>query len=86
MKASSINGKTFKLFKKKGSTKKLSARVAYNAATKKATLNPTTSLRKGLTYKAVVTTGAKDVAGIRLDQKRTTKGLQQKVWSFTVRR
>jgi hypothetical protein len=86
MKASSINGKTFKLFKKKASTKKLSARVAYNAATKKATLNPTTSLRKGLTYKAVVTTGAKDVAGIRLDQKRTTKGLQQKVWSFTVRR
>jgi hypothetical protein len=86
MKASSINGKTFKLFKKKASTKKLSARVAYNGATKKATLNPTTSLRKGLTYKAVVTTGAKDVAGIRLDQKRTTKGLQQKVWSFTVRR
>jgi len=86
MRASSINGKTFKLFKKKGSTKKLSARVTYNAATKKATLNPTTSLRKGLTYKAIVTTGAKDVAGSRLDQKRTTKGLQQKVWSFTVRR
>src|SRR5215211_4315556 len=86
MRASSINGKTFKLFKKKGSTKKLSARVTYNAATKKATLNPTTSLRRGLTYKAVVTTGAKDVAGNRLDQKRTTKGLQQKVWVFTVRR
>jgi len=86
MRASSINGKTFKLFKKKGSTKKLSARVTYNAATKKATLNPTTSLRRDLTYKAVVTTGAKDVAGNRLDQKRTTKGLQQKVWSFTVRR
>jgi len=46
MRASSINGKTFKLFKKKGSTKKLSARVTYNAATKKATLNPTTSLRR----------------------------------------
>jgi hypothetical protein len=86
MRASSINGKTFKLFKKKGSTKKLSARVTYNAATKKATLNPTTSLRKGLTYKAVVSPGAKDVAGKSLDQKRTTKGLQQKVWSFTVRR
>jgi hypothetical protein len=26
------------------------------------------------------------VAGKSLDQKRTTKGLQQKVWSFTVRR
>src|SRR5215217_6691199 len=85
MKASSINGKTFKLVKK-GSTKKLSARVTYNAATKKATLNPTASLGKGLTYKAVVTKGAKDVAGTSLDQKRTTKGLQQKLWSFTVRR
>ena len=86
MRASSINTKTFKLFKKKGSTKKLSARVIYNAATKKATLNPTTSLRKGLTYKAVLSPGAKDVAGKSLDQKRTAKGLQQKVWSFTVRR
>jgi hypothetical protein len=86
MRASSINTKTFKLFKKKGSTKKLSARVSYNAATKKATLNPTTSLRKGLTYKAVLSPGAKDVAGKSLDQKRTAKGLQQKVWSFTVRR
>jgi Bacterial Ig-like domain len=86
MRASSINTKTFKLFKKKGSTKKLSARVTYNAATKKATLNPTTSLRKGLSYKAVLSPGAKDVAGKSLDQKRTTKGLQQKVWSFTVRK
>src|SRR5215204_452246 len=86
MRASSINTKTFKLFKKKGSTKKLSARVSYNAATKTATLNPTTSLRKGLSYKAVLSPGAKDVAGKALDQKRTAKGLQQKVWSFTVRK
>jgi hypothetical protein len=86
MRASSINAITFELFKKKGSTKKLSARVSYNAATKKATLNPTTSLRRGVTYKAVVTTGAKDVSGNPLDQNPTTKGLQQKVWSFTVRR
>ena len=85
MRASSINTKTFKLFKK-GSTKKLSARVTYNAATKKATLNPTTSLRKGLTYKAVLSPGAKDVAGKSLDQKRPAKGLQQKVWPFTVRK
>ena len=77
----------FKLLKnKKGSTKKLSARVTYNAATKQATLDPTTSLRSGVTYKAVVTTGAKDVAGIPLDQNPTKAGLQQKVWTFTVRR
>ena len=55
----------FKLFNKnKGSTtNKLSARVSYKAATKQATLDPTTSLRRGVTYKAVVSTGAKDVAG-----------------------
>jgi hypothetical protein len=77
----------FKLFNKnKGFTNKLSARVSYNAATKQATLNPTTSLRRGVTYKAVVSTGAKDVPGNQLDQNPTTKGLQQKVWSFTVRR
>jgi hypothetical protein len=87
MRASSITGKTFKLFKKKGSTtKKLSARVTYDAATKKATLDPTTSLRRGVTYEAVVTTGAKDASGNSLDQNPTTKGLQQKAWSFTVRR
>jgi Bacterial Ig-like domain len=87
MRASSITGKTFKLFKKKGSTtKELSARVTYDAATKKATLDPTTSLRRGVTYEAVVSTGAKDASGNSLDQNPTTKGLQQKAWSFTVRR
>ena len=86
MRASSITGNTFKLFKKEGSNaKKLSARVSYNAATKKATLDPTNSLRRGVTYKAVVSTGAKDVAGNPLDQNPTAEGLQQKVWSFTVR-
>jgi len=32
-----------------------------------------------------VTTGAKDLAGLQLDQNTTTTGLQQKTWSFTVR-
>jgi dipeptidyl aminopeptidase/acylaminoacyl peptidase len=88
MRASSVNATTFELFeKKKGSTnKKLPARVSYNAATKKATLDPTTSLRRGVAYKAVVSTGAKDAAGNRLDQKPATKGPQPKAWSFTVRR
>jgi hypothetical protein len=86
MMASSINAITFKLFKKKGSTTKIAAAVGYSAATHKATLNPTTSLRRGLTYKAVVTTGAKDASGTSLDQNPTTKGLQQKAWAFTVRR
>jgi hypothetical protein len=84
MMASSINATTFKLFRK-GSTTKLSAAVRYDAATRKATLDPTNNLRLGTTYKALVSTGAKDVAGNPLDQTSTTTGLQQKTWLFTVR-
>jgi hypothetical protein len=84
MMASSINATTFKLFRK-GSTTKLSAAVRYDAATRQATLDPTNNLRLGTTYKAVVSTGAKDVAGNPLDQTSTTTGLQQKTWLFTVR-
>jgi len=83
MMASSINGQSFKLFKQ-GSTTKIAAAVSYSASTDTATLDPTNSLQRGTTYKAVVTTGAKDVAGNPLDQNSTTAGLQQKVWLFTV--
>ena len=62
MMASSVNATTFNLFKN-GSTTKLSASVGYDAASKKATLNPTNNLRLGTRYKAVVSTGAKDLAG-----------------------
>ena len=73
----------FKLFKK-GSTTQKAAQVSYDAATHKATLNPNNNLRRGVTYKAVVTTVAKDMAGNRLDQDGSTTGLQQKAWYFTV--
>ena len=84
MTASSINAKTFKLTEK-GSTTKLSAAIGYDAGTHSATLDPANSLRTGVTYKAVVTTGAKDLAGNLLDQNSTKTGLQQKTWLFTVR-
>lgn len=84
MDALSINGKTFKLFEK-GTTTKIAAVVSYDASTDTAILDPSSSLRAGVTYKAVVTTGAKDVEGNSLDQKPTTTGLQQKAWLFTVR-
>ena len=84
MMVSSINGQTFKLVKK-GSTTKIAAAVNYNASTDTATLDPTNNLRSGVTYKAVVATGAKDAAGNALDQDSTTTGLQQKAWLFTVR-
>ena len=83
MLASSINANTFKLFKK-GSTTKLGADISYSASTRTATLDPTDSLQRGVTYKAVVTTGAKDLAGNSLDQNSTTTGSQQMAWFFTV--
>ena len=49
-----------------------------------ATLNPTTNLRRGATYKAVVSTVAEDEAGNRLDQNGSKDGLQQKVWFFEI--
>ena len=73
--ASSINGKTFKLFKK-GSSTKIGAGVAYFPEDKdtrdtveaRATLDPRSSLDPGVPYKAVVTTGAKDSMGDPLPQ------------------
>jgi hypothetical protein len=79
--ASVINA--FKLYKK-GSTNQIAATVTYNADTDTATLNPTNNLRRGVTYKAVVTTVAKDEAGNRLDQNSSKAGLQQKVWFFEI--
>jgi hypothetical protein len=73
----------FKLFRK-GSTNQIAAQVSYDAATDTATLNPTNNLRREVTYKAVVTTVAKDVAGNRLDQNSSKSGLQQKVWFFEI--
>jgi probable HAF family extracellular repeat protein len=86
MRDTSIDGTTFKLFKK-GSTTKISATVSYDPTTRTATLNPfgstTTRLARGTTYKAVVTTGATDMAGNQLDEDPTLAGLQQKAWFFT---
>ena len=79
MDASSINGTTFKLFKK-GSTTKIAATVSYpdpNSSPYTAKLDPKDSLRSGVTYKAVVTTGARDLVGHPL--------AQQYRWFFTVR-
>jgi large repetitive protein len=79
--ASVINA--FKLFRK-GSTNQIAATVTYDAATDTATLNPTDNLRRGVTYKAVVSTQAKDEEGNRLDQNSSKAGLQQKVWFFEI--
>jgi len=81
--ASSINATTFKLLEQ-GSTTKVGATLTYQPSTDTATLDTTNSLKRGVTYKAVVSTGAKDVAGNPLDQNTTKTGLQKKAWLLTV--
>jgi hypothetical protein len=88
MKASSIvtPATTFKLFKK-GTTTPIAAQVSYPdpySLSYTAKLDPKDSLRSGVTYKAVVSTGAKDLAGNSLDQDGILSGSQQKVWFFKV--
>jgi hypothetical protein len=82
---STITGTTFKLTKA-GTTTAIGAVRSYNATSNKATLNPNANLQLGTKYKAVVTTGAQDVAGNRLDQDQDpSNGLQQRSWTFTIR-
>ncbi len=81
MRAGSINTNTVKLFNTVTNTQK-DARVRYDASTKKAVLDPDTDLRSGVRYKAVVSTGAKDLSGNSLDQ-NSSDGNQPKVCFFT---
>jgi hypothetical protein len=83
MDSTTINGTTFQLFKK-GTTTQIAAQVSYNADTDTAKLDPNNNLRRGVAYKAVVTTEAKDVEGNRLDQDASTSGTQQMRWFFRV--
>ncbi len=75
MKPSTINKLTFKVVKK-GSTTPVNATIVYSG--KKAVLDPARNLVRGATYKATVTTGAKDLAGNALPA--------SKVWSFAIKR
>ena len=83
MEASTFNTATFKL-KKAGTTTCLGAKVTYDPATKKATLDPNKNLKTGSTYVATVMTGVQDEAGNSLDQDSSLAGNQTKSWKFRV--
>jgi Ca2+-binding RTX toxin-like protein len=77
MDPTTISGSTFTLAKQ-GSSQSVTATVTYDAATKKATLDPDADLDPSATYTAAVkggTSGVKDPAGNPLAQDKT--------WSFT---
>jgi uncharacterized delta-60 repeat protein len=84
MAPSSVSANTVRLFEV-GSTTAIGASVSYDAATRRATLNPNANLKLGTRYKAVVTSGARDLAGNALDQDPALAGNQPKTWFFTVR-
>ena len=91
MSPTSITNSTFKLYKvtSSGTTQVTNVTVTLSSDGPKATLNPygtsSTLLAARTKYKAVVTTGAKDLAGNALDQNSTTAGNQQKSWTFTTK-
>ena len=91
MNKATLTKSTFKLFKVKadGSMTQINnVAVTPTPNGLRATLDPYPSdssrlLARNTRYKAVVTTGAKDPAGNRLDQNPTRAGSQSKVWTFT---
>ena len=74
---STVTRTTVKLVRK-GTTTPVRATLTYDAARKRAKLDPSSALRRGSTYTATVSAGVKDPAGNPLASART--------WSFTVRR
>ena len=89
MTRSTLNTSTFELFRvnPNGSTTQVTnATVGSATDGLKATLNPfgtsPTLLGANTTYRAVVTMGARDLAGNQLDQSPTIAGKQQKAWTF----
>jgi hypothetical protein len=76
MRAASIKPATVKLVDK-ASGKRVAAAVHYEAATRRAKLDPAAALKPGATYRATVAGGAKDLAGNPLGAGKS--------WSFTVK-
>jgi hypothetical protein len=80
-----IVDKSFEAFKKGTNTAIApSYGVRYDARKQAVILRTDYAPKRGVTYKAVVSTQAEDLAGNRLDQNPNRAGLQPKVWYFTM--
>ena len=80
----SLTRTTVKLMRK-GTVTALPARLSYDAGRRRVTLDPTSALRRHTTYRMVLTTWVRDLAGNRLDQAAGTAGRQRASWTFTTR-
>jgi len=70
---------------RKGSSTAVPARLTYDAARHRVTLDPAQRLRPHTAYRVVITTTVRDLAGNRLDQDARIPGLQRSSWSFRTR-
>jgi subtilisin-like proprotein convertase family protein len=70
---------------RKGSSTAVPARLTYDAARHRVTLDPKHALRPHTAYRVVIATMVRDLAGNRLDQDPTRAGLQRSRWSFRTR-
>ena len=88
MNSTTLSKTNVKLYKvtSKGTSEITNVTVAPSADGTSATLNPygtsSTVLEKNTTYQALVSTGARDLAGNALDQSPSAKGNQPMKWSF----
>ncbi len=80
----SLTRSTVKLVRK-GTRTALPARLGYDAGRRRVTIDPTAALRRHTTYRVVLTTMVRDLAGNRLDQDAGTPGRQRASWTFTTR-
>jgi hypothetical protein len=87
-----INESTFQLYKldhNRAPARITNVAVSLSPDGLMATLNPfgqsSRRLEKHTRYRAVITTGAKDVAGNALDQDGASQDSENKVWTFTTR-
>jgi subtilisin-like proprotein convertase family protein len=70
---------------RRGSSTAVPARLTYDAARHRVTLDPTRPLRRHTAYRVVIATSVRDLAGNRLDQDASKAGLQRSRWSFRTR-
>jgi subtilisin-like proprotein convertase family protein len=70
---------------RKGSSTTVPARLTYDAARHRVTLDPAQRLRPHTAYRVVIATTVRDLAGNRLDQDPSRAGLQRSRWSFRTR-
>jgi subtilisin-like proprotein convertase family protein len=71
--------------RRKGTSTAVPARLTYDAARHRVTLDPTQRLRPDTAYRVVIATTVRDLAGNRLDQDSSRAGWQESRWSFRTR-